>query len=33
MRIYPWGKLPACLVRQIRKLEAYATVQNQPPLA
>jgi len=29
MRIFPWGKLPACLLRQIRKLEAYATVQSQ----
>ena len=28
MRICPWGKLPACLFRQIRKLEAYATVGN-----
>ena len=32
MRIYPWGKLPACLFRRIRKLEAYATVRNQSPL-
>ena len=32
MRIYPWGKLPACLFRQIRKLEAHATVRNQLPL-
>ena len=33
MRTYPWGKLPACHLRQIRKLEAYATVRNQLPLA
>ena len=29
VRIYPWGKLPACLSRRIRKLEAYATVHSQ----
>ena len=29
--IYPWGELPACLWREIRKLEAYATVWNQLP--
>ena len=28
-----WGELPACLSRQIRKLEAYATVRNHLPLA
>ena len=33
MRIYPWCKLPACLSRQIRKLEAYTTAGNPPPLA
>jgi hypothetical protein len=33
MRIYPWGELPACLLRKIRKLEAYATVRSQLPLA
>ena len=33
MRIYPWGKLPACLFRRIRRLEAHATVRNQSPLA
>ena len=33
MRSYPWGKLPACLFGQIHKLEAYATVRNQTPLA
>ncbi len=33
MRIYPWGKLPACRLRLLRKLEAYATVRNQLPLA
>ena len=31
MRIYPWGKLPACLSRTDRKLEAYATVRTQWP--
>jgi hypothetical protein len=33
MRIFPWGKLLACLSRQIRKLEAYATVRNKLLLA
>jgi len=33
MKIYPWGELPACHFRRIRKLEAYATVRGQPPLA
>jgi hypothetical protein len=33
MRIYQWGELPACHSRQIRKLEAYATVCNKMPLA
>ena len=28
MRIYPWGKFPACLFHQVRELEAYATEQN-----
>jgi hypothetical protein len=33
MRIYPWDELPACLSRQIRKLEACATARKQLPLA
>lgn len=31
MRIYPCGKLPACLSRTDRKQEAYATVRTQWP--
>ena len=33
MRVHQWGELPACRSWRIRKLEAYATVRNQPPLA
>ena len=32
MKMYPWGKLPACQLRRFRKLEAYATVQIRLPL-
>ncbi len=32
-KICPWGKLAACLLLHIRKLEAYATVRYQLPLA
>jgi hypothetical protein len=33
MKIYPWGKLPACRFLNSRRLEAYATVRNELPLA
>jgi hypothetical protein len=33
MSVYPRSGLPACLLQNIRKLEAYATVLNQQPLA
>jgi hypothetical protein len=33
MRICQWGELPACHSRQIRKLEAYATVPSHLRLA
>jgi hypothetical protein len=33
MKIYPWGKLPACRFLNFRRLEAYATVRNELPLA
>lgn len=33
IRVSPWGKLPACLSRKNRKLEAYAAVRNQLLLA
>lgn len=26
----PWGELPVCLPREIRKLEAYATMRQHP---
>jgi hypothetical protein len=33
MKIFPWGKLPACRFLNSRRLEAYATVRNELPLA
>jgi hypothetical protein len=33
MKIYPWGKLPACRFLNSRRLEAYATVRNELPRA
>jgi hypothetical protein len=33
MKIYPWGKLPACRFLNSRRLEAYAMVRNELPLA